>query len=107
MECQCGVSMELVAIGRDDRGALAESGAGEGSDIEVYRCYERTCAISVSVIYLTAPTKDYAVHLMERQDIVDVLHRINTEVSRHIDWVNAVEEEEEGEEEDDEDDEDG
>ncbi len=102
MECQCGVSMELVATGRDDRGALAESGAGEGSDIEVYRCYERTCAISVSVIYLTAPTKDYAVHLMERQDIVDILHNINTEVSKQTDWVNGVEEEEEDKDDEDE-----
>ncbi len=100
MECQCGVSMELVATGRDDRGALAESGAGEGSDIEVYRCYERTCAISVSVIYLTAPTKDYAVHLMERQDIVDILHNINTEVSKQTDWVNGLEEEEDTDDED-------
>ncbi len=100
MECQCGVSMELVATGRDDRGALAESGAGEGSDIEVYRCYERTCAISVSVIYLTAPTKDYAVHLMERQDIVDILHNINTEVSKQTDWVNGLEEEEDKDDED-------
>ena len=100
MECQCGVSMELVATGRDDRGALAESGAGEGSDIEVYRCYERTCAISVSVIYLTAPTKDYAVHLMDRQDIVDILHNINTEVSKQTDWVNGLEEEEDTDDED-------
>ena len=100
MECQCGFSMELVATGRDDKGALAESGAGEGSDIEVYRCYERTCAISVSVIYLTAPTKDYAVHLMERQDIVDILHNINTEVSRQTDWVNGLEEEEDTDDED-------
>ena len=99
MECQCGVSMELVAIGRDDRGALAESGAGEGSDIEVYRCYERTCAISVSVVYLTAPTKDYAVHLMEQQDIVDILRHIDTEISKQIDWVNGVEKEEEDEDE--------
>ena len=100
MECQCGVSMELVAIGRDDRGALAESGAGEGSDIEVFRCYERACAISVSVVYLTAPTKDYAVHLMEQQDIVDILHNINTEVSKQTDWVNGVEVEEQEEDED-------
>ena len=100
MECQCGVSMELVATGRDDRGALAESGAGEGSDIEVYRCYERTCAISISVIYLTAPTKDYAVHLMDRQDIVDILHNINTDVSKQTDWVNGLEEEEEKDDED-------
>ncbi len=100
MECQCGVSMELVAVGRDDRGALAESGADEGSDIEVYRCYERTCAISVSLIYLTAPTKDYAVHLMERQDIVDILHNINTEVSKQTDWVNGLEEEEDKDDED-------
>ncbi len=99
MECQCGVSMELVATGRDDRGALAESGAGEGSDIEVYRCYERACAISVSVVYLTAPTKDYAVHLMEQQDIVNILHHINTEVSKQIDWVNAIEDEEDEEDE--------
>ncbi len=100
MECQCGVSMELVAVRRDNRGALAESGAGEGSDIEVYRCYERSCAISVSVVYLTAPTKDYAVHLMEQQDIVNILRHVDTEVSKQIDWVNGVEDEDEDEDED-------